>query len=191
LRDVDDALVDGALMNPRAERQRAGAGRLDVVVRMRPGVLKLLHDAEAGARRLDAADRLVASLLIVAPWTGLAADGQRLDAFDDRVVRIDVAVEPANFAIGDEVDTRLLNVADGGVRGVVEHLVHVARAEVALLERLDRGEPPARFSVGADDRGRDQGQGHRERPPIIRETPASRQASSGRPAKMISPRSIT
>ena len=84
LRDVDDALVDAARMNPRAERQRAGAGRLDVVARMRPEVLELLDDAEAAARRLDAADRLVARLLVVAPRTGLAADGQRLDALDDR-----------------------------------------------------------------------------------------------------------
>ena len=133
-------------------------------------ILELLDDAEPAARRLDAADRLVARLLVVAPRPGLAADGQRLDALDDRVVRIDVAVEPAHFAVGDDIDARLLHVTDGGVGGVVEHLVHVARAEVALLERLDRREPPARFSVRADDRGRDQGQSHRERPPIIRET---------------------
>src|SRR5262249_10487121 len=78
LGDVDDALVDRAGMNPRAEGQRAGAGRLDVARRVRAQVLELLDDAEPAARSLDAADRLVARLLIVSPRDGVAAGGQAL-----------------------------------------------------------------------------------------------------------------
>src|SRR5262249_56481021 len=80
LGDVDDALVDGAGVDPRAEGQRAGAGRLDVARRVRAQVLELLDDAEPAARGLDASDRLVTRLLVVAPRAGLAADRQGLDA---------------------------------------------------------------------------------------------------------------
>src|SRR5207249_8180407 len=123
-------------------------------------VLELLDDPEPAGGRLDAANRLVARLLVVPPRTCLAEDGPRLDAFDDGVVGVDVAVEATDLAVGDDVDARLFHVADGAVRGVVEHLVHVGWAKVALFEGLDRGEPPAGLAVGTDDGGRDQWQGH-------------------------------
>src|SRR5437764_14296506 len=99
-------------MNSRAECQRAGAGRLGVARRIRSEVLELLAYAEPSARRLDAGDRLVARLLIVAPRTGLAAHGQGLDTLDDRVVAADVPVQPAALAVGDDVDARPFLVPD-------------------------------------------------------------------------------
>jgi hypothetical protein len=130
--------------------------------RVRLQVLELLHDAEAALGRLDAARRLVARLLVIAPGPGLAPHRQGLDALDDGVVGIDVAVEAAHLAVGDDVEARALHVADGGVGRVVEHLVEVARAVLAGLVRLHGGEPPAGLAVGAHDGGRDQREiGHR------------------------------
>ena len=153
-------------MDPRAERERPGAGRLDVARRAGAEVFELLDDPEPARGCLDAADRLVARLLVVPPRAGLAADGQGLDALDDRVVGVDVPVETPHLAVGDDVDPRGLHVADGRVRGVVEHLLQVRGSEVAVLDRFHRGEPPAGLAVRADDGGRDQRQrrvsGHRE-----------------------------
>src|SRR6185436_9582189 len=110
--------------------------------------------AEAAGRRLDAADRLVARLLVVPPRPDLATYRQRLDALDDGVVRVHVAVEAADLAVGDDVDAGPLHVPDGSIGGVVEHLLEVAGAGVAGLVRLHQGEPPAGLAVGADHRGR-------------------------------------
>src|SRR4029453_4160691 len=104
---------------------------------------------------------------------------------------------------------------------VVEHLLQVRRPEVAVLERLHRGEPPAGLAVRADDGGRDQrqrrlsgyreslqsfpgaprppvavvaggaGWGERAAPPTSRVPVVSPPASSGGPPKTISPRSMT
>src|SRR6266850_692822 len=124
---VHHALVHLAGMNARAEGERARAGRLGRLGRVRLEVLELLDDAEASRGRLDAADGLVARLLVVAPGPGLPAHGQRLDALDDGVVGIDVAVQAPDFAVGDDVEAGALHVADGRVRGIVEHLLEVAR----------------------------------------------------------------
>jgi hypothetical protein len=120
--------------------------------------LELLDDAEAAWRRLDAAHRLVTGLLVVAPRPRLATDGERLDALDDGVVGVDVAVETAHLPVGDDVDPGLLHVADRGARRVVEHLLHVGGTELAALERLHRREPPPGLAVGSDDRGGQQRQ---------------------------------
>src|SRR5437870_804148 len=73
LRHVDDALVELARVDPRAERERAGAGGLGVSRRVAPEVLELLDDPEPARGRLDAADRFVARLLVVTPRARLAA----------------------------------------------------------------------------------------------------------------------
>src|SRR4029077_20482875 len=117
-----------------AEGERPRAGRLGRLGRVRLEVFELLDDAEAPRRRLDAADGLVARLLIVAPGPRLAAHGQRLDALDDGVVRVDVAVQAPDPAVRDDVEAGALHVPDGRVRGIVEHLLEVARAELAGLE---------------------------------------------------------
>jgi hypothetical protein len=46
--------------------------------------------------------------------------------------------------------------ADGGVGGVVEHLLEVGGTHGSRLVRLDGGVPPARLAVRADDGGGDQ-----------------------------------
>src|SRR6266540_6491344 len=120
-------------------------------------VLELLDDAEPTRRCLDPPDRLVPGLLVVAPRAGLAAHRDRLDALDDGVVRVDVAVEPPDLAVRDDVDARLLHVADRRVGRVVHHLLEIAGADLARLVGLHRGEPPAGVTVGADDRGGNQG----------------------------------
>ena len=103
-----------------------------------------------------------------------------------------VIVQAPDFAVGDDVETGAFHVADGRVGGIVEHLLEVARAELAGLEGLDGGEPPAGLAVGSHDGGRNEGKGrHQVVPPITRRTAGSLRTSSGRPAKMISPRSIT
>ena len=160
LGDVHDVLVDLARVDPRAEGERPGARRLRVAGRVPLEVLELADDPEAAGRRRDAPDGLVARLLIVAPRAGLATHRQGLDALDDRVVGIDVAVQAPDLAVGDDVDAGSLHVADRGVGGVVEHFLEVAVAEVAPLEGTDGGEPPAGLSVGADDGARDQGERH-------------------------------
>src|SRR2546428_605879 len=123
---------------------------------------------------------LVALLLVVAPRPGLPAHRQRRDVLDDLVVGVDVPVGAPHLAVGDDVDARRLHVADGGVHGVVEHLVHVAGAHLGALPRLHSGEPPAGLAVGSDDRGGQQGErGHgrdHKACPTIR-------ARSGRPRK--------
>src|SRR5438093_11523596 len=53
LGDVHDALVDLARVDPRAEGERAGAGRLRVPGRVCLEVLELFDDAEPAWRRLD------------------------------------------------------------------------------------------------------------------------------------------
>src|SRR6266481_1432713 len=177
-------------MDARAECEWPGAGGLGRLRRVRLEVLELLDDAESRLGRLDAADRLVARLLVVAPRPGLAAHRQGRDALDDGVVGIHVAVEAADFSVGDDVEPRALHVADGGVGGVVEHLVEVAGAVLAGLDLLDGGEPPPGLAVGADDGGRNEGKsGHYTFPPVTRSAAASFRTSSGLPAKMISPRS--
>src|SRR5207245_4608153 len=93
-------------LDPRAEGERPGAGRLGMPGRVRLEVLELPGDAEPARRRLDPADRLVTGLLVVAPRACFAADRDRLDTLDDRVVRIHVAVEAADLAVGDDVDPR-------------------------------------------------------------------------------------
>src|ERR671918_2325100 len=191
-RNIDDSLVDLARMNPGAERQRSRAGRLGRPRRAGPEVLELLDDAQAARRRLDAADRLVARLLVVAPGADLAPHRQRLDPLDDGVVGIDVAVQPAHLAVGDDVDAGGLHVADGRVGGIVEHLLEIAGARLAGLVGPHEREPPAGLAVGADDRRRQDGQAaHSAFPPMTRRTAASRRTSSSVPAKMISPRSMT
>jgi len=103
-----------------------------------------------------------------------------------------VAVEAADFPVRDDVEPRALHVADGGVGGVVEHLVEIAGAVLAGLDLLDGGEPPPGLTVGADHGGRNEGEsGHQTFPPITRSAAVSFRTSSGRPAKMISPRSMT
>jgi hypothetical protein len=62
----------------------------------------------------------------------LRRTGRGRDALDDGVVGVDVAVEAADFAIGDDVEPGALHVADGGVGRVVEHLVEVAGTVLAL-----------------------------------------------------------
>src|SRR5678815_634052 len=119
-------------------------------------VLELLDDAEPALRGLDAAGGLVARLLIVAPRSHLAPDRQGLDPLDDRVVGVDVAVEPAHLAVGDDVETGPLHVADRGVGRVVEHLLDVPGTHLPRLVGLDRGVPPAGLAVRADDAGGDQ-----------------------------------
>jgi len=132
-------------------------------------ILELPDDPEAARRCLDAAGGLVARLLVVAPGPGLPADGQGFDALNDRVIRIDVAVEATDFAVGDDVDARRLHVVDRRVGRVVEHLFEIGGAEVAGLVGFHRHEPPPRFSVGADDGGGNERQGiHDAVPPIMR-----------------------
>src|SRR4030095_2686824 len=174
-------------MNSRAEGQRSRAGGLGGAAGVGLEVFELLHDAEATRRCFDTTDRLVARLLIVAPGPDLAAHRQRLDALDDGVVRIDVAVEAADLAIGDDVDAGALHVADGRVGRVVEHLLEVSGTGVAGLVGLHQCEPPAGLAVRADHRGRQKGQtAHDGFPPMMRRTVASRWAWSSGPAKMIS-----
>ena len=126
-----------ARVDARAEGQRPGAGRLERLVGVRHRVLELVDDAEAALRHVDLAGRHVARLLVVAPGAVLALDRDRLDVLDDRVVRVDVAVQAAHLAVGDDVEPGLVHVADRGVGGVVEHLVQVAVAPVAGLVRAD------------------------------------------------------
>src|SRR6185503_20886270 len=64
---VHHALVGLARVDARAEGERARAGGLQALAGMRLRVLELLDDAEPALRRLDAADRLVARLLVIAP----------------------------------------------------------------------------------------------------------------------------
>src|SRR5262249_29295047 len=164
--------------------------------RVRAKVLELLHDPESAGRRLDSPGRLVSRLLVVPPRPRLAPDRQRHDALDDRVVGVDVAVEATDFTVGDDIEPRALHVPDRGVRGVVEHLLEVGGPVVARFVGLDGREPPAGLAMRADDGGWNQRQiSHRQfsyaLPAMIRITPRSARTSPGRPAKMISPRSIT
>src|SRR2546430_11471450 len=114
--------------------------------RVRLEGLELLDDAEPARRRLDPADRLVAGLLVISPRARLAADRDGLDALDDRVVRVHVAVEAPDLAVGDDVDTRGLHVADRRVHGVVEHLLEVGGAELAAFVRLDSDRKSTRLN---------------------------------------------
>src|SRR5437879_5419452 len=125
LRDVDHPRVQLAGVDAGAERQRPGARRLGAAGRVGLEVLELLDDAEAAGRRLDAPDRLVARLLVVPPGTRLAAHRQRLDALDDRIVRVDVPVKPAHLAVGNDVDSGPLHVADRGIGGIVHRLLEI------------------------------------------------------------------
>ena len=79
---------------------------------------ELLDDAEPARWRLDHADGAEALLLVVAPGAVFARDWDRLDALDDPVVRVDVAVEAAHLAVGDQVDAGVLHVAERRVDGV-------------------------------------------------------------------------
>src|SRR5690242_16264830 len=156
LRHVHHALVHPAGMDSRAEGERPRAGGLGGAGGVGLQVLELLDDAEPAVRRLDAPGRLVARLLIVAPRSRLAPDRQGLDPLDDRVVGVDVAVEPAHLPVGDDVEARALHVADRGVGRVVEHLLEVRGAHRPRLVGLDRGVPPAGLAVRADHAGGDQ-----------------------------------
>src|SRR5262245_32329183 len=122
---VDHARVRPAGVDARAEGERARAGRLQAMLRVGAEVLEVLDQAEARGRGLDAADGLVACLLVVAPRAGHPSHGQRLDVLDDPVVGVDVAVCAPYLAVGDDVEAGALHVADGGVDRVVEHLVEI------------------------------------------------------------------
>src|SRR5438093_12795284 len=113
LGDVHDALVDLARVDPRAEGERAGAGRLRVPGRVCLEVLELFDDAEPAWRRLDAADRLVAGLLVVPPGARLATVGDGLDALDDGVVRVQLARTAPSSRRGAGVDPGSPRVAYG------------------------------------------------------------------------------
>src|SRR5947208_3428237 len=125
---------------------RSGSGGLGALPLMRLQVLELLDDAESARRRLDPPGGLVARLLIVAPRPRLAAHREGLDALDDGVVRVHVAVEPADLAVGDDVEPRALHVADRGVGGVVEHLLEVGGSVLPRLVGADGGERPSNGS---------------------------------------------
>jgi len=58
----------------------------------------------------------------------LALDRGRLEAPDDRVVGVHVAVEPPDLAVGDDVQAGPLHVPDCGVGGIIQHLVEVELA---------------------------------------------------------------
>jgi hypothetical protein len=120
-------------------------------------ILELLDDAEAPVRGLDPGDRLVAGLLIVAPGAELPAHRDRSDPLDDRVVRVDVAVEPPHLAVGDHVDARALHVPDRRVGSVVQHLVEVGGTHLAGFPGLHAKMPPAGAAVRAHHGGGDQG----------------------------------
>src|SRR5437773_133570 len=81
-------------------------------------------------------------------------------------------ITSANPAVGDDVHARLFHVADGGVRGVVHHLLEVTGPGLAGLVGLHGHEPPAGMAVGADDGGGNQGKiarlGHSKSPPSLR-----------------------
>jgi hypothetical protein len=164
---LDDALVEGAGVDARAEGERAGAGGLDRVGRVGLEVRELLDDAEPAVRGLDPADRLVARLLVVAPGAELPAHLDRPDPLDDRVVGVDVAVEAADLPVGDHVDARPLHVPDRRVGRVVEHLVEVGGAQLAGLPGPDAQVPPAGASVRTDDGGGDQRQLRGHRPGLL------------------------
>ena len=113
-----------------------------------------------------------------------------------RVVGVDVAVEAAHLAVGDDVDARALHVADGGVGGVVEHLVEVAGADTRpprsafTAVNHQPGLPWEPTTVVGRSRQRCSST---LVPPMIAHGPPRRavRVAPGVPAKMISPRSIT
>src|SRR2546422_718390 len=122
--------------------------------RVRLEVLELLDDAEPARRRLDPADRLVAGLLVVPPRARLATVRDGLDALDDRVVRVHVAVEAPDLPVGDDVDAGGLHVADRHVAVGRQHLLADGGARPrALAGGMIAGASPSKGSSSTSSSG--------------------------------------
>ena len=90
-------------------------------------IFELVDDAEPSVRHLDLPDRPITSLLVVAPRSELSPRLRRLDTLNDGVIAVNVSIQTAHLAVGDDVYPCSLHVAYSGVRGIVQHLLHVER----------------------------------------------------------------
>ena len=66
---------------------------------------------------------------------------------------------PAHLAVGHDLDTGVLLVADREIDRVVEHLGEVDRAELTPIGRVEAGDEPGRPSMRPDDAGQESARG--------------------------------
>src|SRR5688572_9102390 len=119
LSDFNRAVVNIIWPNARSERQRTRTGDFGWPLGMGDEILKFFDDPQA-LGRLNFTYRLIASLLVVAPWPSLTRHWQGPNALDDVVVTIHIAIQTPRFTVGDDVNPRALLVQDGDVGGIVE-----------------------------------------------------------------------
>jgi hypothetical protein len=86
-------------------------------------------------------------LLIVAPWASLACDREGTDTLDNAVIAVNIAIQAAGFAVGDDIDASTLLIEDGNVGRVIEQLFEIIGAPCALLIQIFTGMPPPGLAV--------------------------------------------